>query len=109
MLALVNVLKKTKELLTPAGRWTQFGYAKDATGRTVSLQAASAVCFCLVGALQKSGSTPLEPRLDAQLFFELNKTIGKDSLSIPSWNDARGRTQEEVLQLLENTISRLEA
>lgn len=109
MSAELEILKKTKDLLTPPGRWAQFGYAKDATGGTVSPQAATAVYFCLVGALRRSGSSELEAYVGARLFSELNKTIGKNSLSISTWNDAFGRTQAEVLQLLEKTISRLEA
>lgn len=71
--------------------WCQGQYAKDAKGYPVPCYTAAAVSWCIDGAFMAAGlGMP-----------------GYISLSIPqpytigSWNDAPGRTQAEVIAMLE--------
>lgn len=45
--------KTVAELLEDPARWTQGASAKSAKGREVSLEGRAAVCWCLLGAIQK--------------------------------------------------------
>jgi hypothetical protein len=90
--------------------WCQNAYAKNAQGYICNMCAVEneaeynpeAACFCAAGAV-----------LDhTQAVRELQKTAYPNMTEreyIATWNDQEGRTQQEVVELYEQTIARLES
>ena len=78
--------------------WCQGRAAQDDEGRFVLSGSPSAACWCLLGACSAayhSGGTGIDP---------VSFAIKARHLGIPSlvlWNDAPGRTQAEVVALME--------
>jgi hypothetical protein len=84
--------------------WTQGTLAENADGVHVIATDSDACKWCLMGAINASFGTveKSQPALVAaqKAIAELTgKNIGNISLS--QWNDEPGRTQEEVIKLLE--------
>ena len=95
-----DILKAARELLTPKGAWTQWDYARDKNGMSVPSSQDEAKCFCLLGAIlrvsRESGCLVGLTKVEAKL----SKVVG----NYIDWNDAPGRTQQEVLDLLDKVI-----
>lgn len=92
-------LKKMRDLL--AKGWTQGALARNRSGRKVRVKSNKAASFCIMGAhyhvrRMTSGKTMLDALFIAAV--ELNIP------SLTSWNDARNRTQSEVLALIDRAI-----
>lgn len=88
---------KAYELLDSPEKWTQGHFGKTAAGVGVFGRHADAVCWCLLGALQRcyhdSGSVnEMAIRARLRSWLETN--------SIISWNDAPERTYDEVISVL---------
>lgn len=98
-------LKAARKLLTKPEHWTQGSYAKGPQGETRSLREPGVVCWCLKGALLhvRDGH---ETIMDAVL--ELEATMNSDYMSVIEYNDYITRTHEDILNLLDETINRLE-
>lgn len=95
-----ELLVKMRERLTPPGAWTQRAYARDAGGRTLLYQHPDATCFCLAGAMLTCAPYWTETtRLRAMTL--LDSLCGGDFVD---WNDKAGRTQADVLELLDKAI-----
>jgi hypothetical protein len=98
----VAVYRKAAELLRQDG-WTQ-GAFFDETGK-----------HCLVAAVRAANleiTSEWEFPLSAGLKYQLHKTLREQwgsRLSLTWWNDAPGRTADEVITLLEQTAEKLEA
>jgi hypothetical protein len=90
---------KMKELLSNEKRWTQGAYARDEMGTVVTPESASAVSFCLLGAVRRcyGGSSGGMTKAWARLKAELG---GHDHGFTVIWNDLPGRTFGEVKALL---------
>lgn len=84
---------KVHELLDSPERWTQGWLAKDKEGRHVSVHADNATCFCLVGAVGKCYS--------GLRYLNVIEVLEKEIGMIARWNDARGRTFDQVKALVE--------
>lgn len=105
----VEVLERAAALV--AAGWTRGSYAKDAQGKDVCERAASAVTFCVLGAVRRAAwdlmGSPITGPWMPQVFY-LEKCACKAltvSLDSPAkdwegdcadWNDAPGRTAAEV-------------
>ena len=76
--------------------WCRHYYANTADGTPVEYDDNQAVSWCLVGALR------LESDDDKTEMYSVSEEIRNhiDGFSLATWNDARGRTQGEVLELL---------
>lgn len=104
----IEVLEEAKTLLEKG--WTQGEFAKDATGRPVSPSLEGACVFCMVGAVDRAsnfddeGSCDVRGKAYAALTHEVLSSSG--SRTIVSFNDAAGRTKEEVIGLFERAISK---
>jgi hypothetical protein len=81
--------------------WTQGAYARDQHGRPLQRDyAEGAVCYCLAGALHDAAR-----RLNAigsrdGLTLALDAVTAACGENVQLWNDAKGRTRDEVLALL---------
>lgn len=105
MSEVVKVLERAKELLNEKG-WCQGDLAKGAHGEVVDLLDPQAAAFCLVGAIrcQRDG-TSTNARLSAGIY--LANVVGclrGDWLTVPDYNDAPGRTKEEIMEVLTKAI-----
>jgi hypothetical protein len=80
-----RALKDTKKLLLEHG-WIQGNFERDGK-------------YCLLGALQKTGR--FEAWIPACYILKKNT---KPTQELTSWNDKPGRTFDEVIQLLDDSI-----
>ena len=85
--------KTVAELLEDPKRWTQREDARAANGNYTYPDSPDAVCWCLYGAMKK-----IYP--DIYAYNAIRDTVIKKlNGGIVFWNDATGRTHEEVLNL----------
>lgn len=102
--SVVDVLTKARGLVEKG--WTTGHYARDSFGAECDYSFAS--CWCAEGALFASctGLTFAEPGTEddalGRAFNRMFDVIG--SKHIPTWNDAPGRTQAEVLAAFDRAI-----
>ena len=82
--------------------WCQGNYARDANKKPVIASDPSAVSYCLVGAIW--AATPI---IDWHLRAEISECLQLlNGNSIPTkWNDQKGRTKQEVIDLLDKAIA----
>jgi hypothetical protein len=74
--------------------WTQGAAARDADGNQVGVHSPKAVCWCIAGATVASF---LKQTDDLKLENNIRKVTGYSSVT---FNDAPGRTKEEVIEAL---------
>ena len=115
-------LTMMRDLLEKPEGWTQGAYARDKNGKQVDeFSRNEATCFCIMGAaanvarkLQNGSSKDYD---EAIMRVDMNYAIrnalehdwGESIRSIPDFNDNPRRTQEDVVQLLNDTIKRVNA
>lgn len=93
---------KMRELLTDNSRWCQNSYARDVEGISVPTLSGEAYSFCLVGALVRCYEGDGEADLIEERLLAVMNQMGVDTeLGLTEWNDAPGRTFEEVKTVLE--------
>lgn len=96
-----EALVAARELLTPEGAWTQGAFARVGRGgNPIGPAEPRAKCFCIVGALKRV--CPWEASL---AFRALERAIGVRPGDVVNWNDTPGRTQAEVLEVLDKAIA----
>lgn len=88
-------------------RWTQGLGARNANGACVSIDAPDAKCFCLFGAmikftlpLPRGQKAAIAPALDRHVAITLRRLYPAWGGNYVRWNDAPGRTADEVIALL---------
>ena len=87
--------------------WCQGSWAQDADGNATNPWRPGAVCWCATGALLNDGAND-----DGSGWWEatarLKTVLGEQQRGddVPGWNDARGRTRKEVLDLYDRAIDR---
>ena len=86
---------KPSEILREAVKlnWTQCAFARKSDGFETSFDDPKASCFCSLGRIYRITGDERESNARARLY--LRRTIG-EFMFIPEWNDAPGRTREEV-------------
>lgn len=97
-----TVLRKARDLLTPDGAWMQGAYS-DPERR----------CFCLAGAINIAAAGRPDAELDGPASIARRVVWdvladGRPKAISPApieWNDTPGRTQAEVLALLDRAIA----
>lgn len=89
-----EILHAAANLLKNPGAWTQKSDARDAHGYEVRVSSPKATCWCAFGAIVKVIANPYD-EIDTQVAAFLRQATG--IWSITSWNDAEGRTQEQVI------------
>jgi len=116
-----DALVEVRQLLTPDGTWMQDGYAGDGSDYTCVPTSIMATCWCLDGAMlrvtqcdRKSTDNPwratLLARMTAAVAAWLHPADGSRAAAvIHDWNDAAGRTQEQVLASLDALIAKRRA
>ena len=105
-----EVLTEARRILTPDGAWTQDAVARDADGDPVSEGNERAVCWCVDGAVALAATGPSGwdsgAWTDAMTLLSEAVMPGRGELDpgVIAWQDAPGRTQAEVLGLLDRAI-----
>ena len=98
--ATLTQLREARALL--AKGWTQDAYARDINGECIYSGAEeNIVSYCIVGALQHIEAKNLA-------YGTLRKCLPFGSRGLLWWNDTIGRTQDEVLELFDKAIAKLE-
>lgn len=87
--------------------WTTFAFARDSLGESTASSDSSAVCWCLRGALDAAGRRgPRDARWHAYAVMTdvLKRKYGAD-MSMFKFNDMLGRTQADIVAVLEEAIA----
>ena len=101
--AVVAGLVRTREFLKKG--WTQGWFAKTASGRDCGAESSDASCWCLSGALQRAFQDESSSEAEDRAASSLRWTIRRKSIA--DWNDAKRRTQTQVVGAVTRTIARL--
>lgn len=123
-----EVLKEARDLI--AAGFTHYSYAKDTDGHDVDAMNDAASCFCTLGALARVEGFntlglhergPADMYRDSEAVREITQTLADlggvvrhplereenyCAILVPHYNDSA--TQEQVLQVFDITIKRLE-
>ena len=83
-----------QELFARDGSWTQGALARDAAGEKCYPADPEAVCWCLVGGVLK-----VDYANQQHIFDLLSQATGGSLVLLSRWNDAPGRTIEDVRAL----------
>lgn len=107
----VELLKKTREILTPPDAWIQGNSAAVRKGDQIErLTVASDVeanCFCLIGAFDRASNLLESSSKTRQVARELI-CQHIDSFWISAWNDKPIRKHEQVIKMLDKAIKKAE-
>ncbi|MGV3518186.1 DUF6197 family protein [Luteitalea sp.] len=109
------VLRRVRTRLTLPSAWLQGDFSRTLEGAPCSSSCQSATCWCLEGAI----GVEIDPQgvfgpdtltLHRAVYAAVSETVGLhgSGLTLAGWNDAPGRTHDEVLGVLTLTITRLE-
>jgi hypothetical protein len=107
-------LKTGRELLLTRG-WTQAAYARDGNGRVLGASEydSQGTCFCAIGAVRTAliSNVPIEERsfegpweFSARAESLLHRAVAPYAVNLFEWNDAPGRTRDEVIALYDRAI-----
>jgi hypothetical protein len=103
---LSDKLRKLHEFLSDPEKWTQRAEARDFLGTATDPEGPDAVCFCPRGAaVHLFGPEGYRVTL-AITYMLIDSGAWPD---VPMWNDIKGRTHAEVLEVIEQTIKRVVA
>lgn len=112
MIDLLPIYRKARKLVTDPQHWVQYGYGKDMYDQYVNIDHLDeAVSYCAMGALirayrmshQKSSYCNIE-----HLLSPINLTLSLTGYQeVAIWQDRKGRTHKEVLDLFDKTIRNL--
>jgi len=87
-----EILTAAADLLDKPGAWTQGVFALDSEGNETYSAGDDAVCWCVLGALNRVKA------LDGSPYSFLGQVIGVSPIDV--WNDDPTRTQSEVVSAL---------
>jgi hypothetical protein len=115
----VNIIPKLKEVREILAKgWTQKVLARtEFKGKEIAFWNPDATCFCILGAIAKATIPEREanPGYDVGVeqamknrIYDTLRIRGVKGSSIALYNDTTGRSQSEVLGLIDETIQRLE-
>jgi len=91
-----------REVIAKKG-WTQGYRARDVLGLEAIPDHSNAVCFCVLGAIDHVQGGTVHYWYDEARALSAHLSVD-DPAGLMWWNDAEGRTKEEVLQLYDKAI-----
>lgn len=107
----LQILQRIRDRV--AKHWTQGEYARAADGTPIYSNDPAACSWCLAGAINKESYTNgvVDYDLRLRMLMILNNEYGKDIVyygysNLTSFNDAKGRTLDEVLAYIDAAIQR---
>ena len=119
----IDLLREAMSVITPTGAWTQGTWARTASGKIARSSDRSAASFCILGALERSISNlnisdetlrhaykivHEEIRAADAIDRLLKPKNANHASSIIGYNDRQGRTQKEVLNVLDDAVFQAE-
>jgi hypothetical protein len=102
----LQILIAARELIADEARWTQNAPARGKSGREVDPNGRHAVCWCLLGAIDRVGGR--ETFISFSGGHYAIKALCRDGLDITAFNDAPATTHPEVLAKLDEAIASME-
>ena len=110
--AMLTILRDARALVVRG--WTQYTAARDAEGLIIFSDHPTATCWCLSAAIavafSKGGTHPYAREQHLDLLLTFSAEIGRPAdilwSSIETWNDTEGRTQADVIDLVDLLIAR---
>ena len=105
---IVDQLREVHGLLKKG--WTQNAFARDKSGDKVPSRSGLGVCWCITGAVRRAVDAGMDVSAIHRMIYQSIKNTGFESSYscqeniITEFNDAEGRTQEEVLAVIDDTI-----
>lgn len=94
----LELLRSTRAVLAPKGRWIKGAFARDRVGDEASPCDSRAQCWCLIGAALKVGPPGCADRFAVLLGFD-------DNSRAVEWNDEARRTHAEVIGRIDAAIA----
>ena len=112
----LEVFKRIKDSITQG--WCQGDMAKNEHGFPVAIRSEDACRWCLLGAIKKA-VCPNEPRDITQAFTreyhdniheccDIIRGVTHKPIDITMWNDYYLRTQDEVIEVVDEVIRQME-
>jgi hypothetical protein len=104
------ILTKARDLIANVG-WGKGARALRADGLYTSPRAADVARFCAIGAID-AGAEGYPFDVQQEATFHVVKTLNPDlpltrALPLWAWNDAPGRSKQEVLEAFDKSIANL--
>lgn len=97
-----TILKRARKLITNPKKWTQGTYFRDREGNPVYGELKKAHSFCALGAVERVVAEGVEMCKASEFLDE----CAPDGKGMVSYNDAKRRTHEQVLQVFDRAIAR---
>ena len=111
MSAVANVLEAAATALLIPGVWIQGNMARDDTGVALRPKDPRACRFCAVGAIEAASIDTNAFEAVREMERSIKRVPGLSSSNpsryVVKWNDARGRTAEQVARKMLDTAERL--
>lgn len=106
-----QILRNAKILVEKG--WCQTTMARDSMGNGVGLMSTLACKFCLGGAIRRASndsSSLYQPARSvvARVIQAVTNDKDRDNVNLSTWNDTKGRTQADVLEVLSLSIEMAE-
>jgi predicted aconitase len=103
MSKVTEILVGAREILSDPNRWTREFQARDIEGRCIAWNEPEAVCFCLMGAINRA-SRDIDPDDITPAYDAMNVLDSVIDAAIPTFNDRPTTTHEDVLKALDAAI-----
>jgi hypothetical protein len=114
--SLKQLFQTTRTVITETG-WTQGAFARDANGRPNGINHVTGercACYCLSGAVDRAtnilfgedGGWNITHAADTFLTELVQQKFSPELRSYIEWNDQKGRTVKEVLDLLDDAVEK---
>jgi len=103
MSKITEILIGARKILSDPSRWTRQFQARDSAGACIAWNQPEAVCFCLMGAINRAGMT-ISPSESAPAYEAMDVLDTVIDTSIPLFNDRPSTTHEDVLKALDKAI-----
>lgn len=96
-----NILLNAAEIVS--GGWTQGAYARDVNDNQVSSGRPEAVCFCILGAIERACINEDGSDYDIQLFYDARDAVSAylETSFVSGFNDNPFTTKEKVVSALQ--------
>ncbi len=98
-----DLLLGARYLLQGPGAWCRGTFARDLYGREVDAVSPLARAWCLEGAVARAA---WQNRADPAVWEAALALLRREVGAVGPWNDQEGRTQAEVLALLDRILAR---
>jgi hypothetical protein len=109
--AVLEALRALEKLFSKPGTWTRGRFAVDKDGEEVTPSDKKAVKFCAVGGIDRVRSKKwFDYHTRGQIITTLESVIPKAASAdfITGYNDHYGRTQSQIVKLIQRAIRRRE-